>query len=184
MVEACLRKDRKACNMLYAAFSVPMYRMCQRYANTRTEAEEMLQTGFIEVFKNLNKWKGDGPLGAWIRRVVLNQSLQLLKKNLQHRRLQSINTHIDFPYLDNDIISRLQANDLVDIIKKLPTGYRTVFNLFVIEGFSHKEIAAELEITESTSKTQLRKARIHVQTLLQKLIPEEYEARHKYGEVR
>ena len=137
----------------------------------------MLQTGFIEVFKNLSKWKGDGPLGAWIRRVVLNQSLQLLKKNIKQRQVQSIDTHFDIPYEETDIISQMQAEELLDLTKQLPVGYRTVFNLFVVEGFSHKEIAAQLEVSESTSKTQLRKARLYMQELMQEFIPEEYETR-------
>jgi RNA polymerase sigma factor (sigma-70 family) len=177
LVKGCLRGERVACNKLYEEYSMTMYRMCQRYANSRTEADEMLQTGFIEVFKNIGKWKGDGPLGAWIRRVVLNQSLQLLKKNLKQRQVQNIDTHADIHSSEVDIISRLQADDLIDLTKQLPTGYRTVFNLYVIEGFSHKEIAASLEVSESTSKTQLRKARLYMRDLMQKFIPEEYETR-------
>ncbi len=157
-----------------------MYRMCQRYANNKTEADEMLQTGFIEVFKNIGKFKGEGPLGAWIRRVVLNQSLQLLKKNQKQRQVQSIENHFDITSSEIDILSQLQADDLIDLTKQLPTGYRTVFNLYVIDGYSHKEIALQLEVSESTSKTQLRKARRYMRGLMQKFIPEEYETRSEY----
>jgi len=157
-----------------------MYRMCQRYANSRIEADEMLQTGFIEVFKNIGKWKGDGPLGAWIRKVILNQSLQLLKKNLKQRQIESIDTHFDIASSEVDIISGLQADDLIDLIRQMPTGYRTVFNLYVIDGYSHKEIADQLEVSVSTSKTQLRKARRYMLVLLEKFIPEEYEIRREY----
>ncbi len=140
----------------------------------------MLQTGFIEVFKNIGKWKGDGPLGAWIRKVILNQSLQLLKKNLKQRQIESIDTHFDIASSEVDIISGLQADDLIDLIRQMPTGYRTVFNLYVIDGYSHKEIADQLEVTVSTSKTQLRKARRYMLVLLEKFIPEEYEIRREY----
>jgi len=140
----------------------------------------MLQTGFIEVFKNIGKWKGDGPLGAWIRKVILNQSLQLLKKNLKQRQIESIDTHFDIASSEVDIISGLQADDLIDLIRQMPTGYRTVFNLYVIDGYSHKEIADQLEVSVSTSKTQLRKARRYMLVLLEKFIPEEYEIRREY----
>ncbi len=180
LVKKCLQGNRRASNELYETYSKTMYRLCQRYANNRVEADEMLQTGFIEVFKNLGKWKGDGPLGAWIRRVVLNQSLQLLKKNQKQRQIQSLDSHYDLPYGEVDAISQLQADDLIDLIKQLPHGYRTVFNLYVVEGYSHREIAEQMEVTESTSKTQLRKARLHLKGLMQKFIPEEYETRSEY----
>ena len=180
MVERCLRGERKACNELYETYSMTLYRMCQRYGNNRIEAEEMLQTGFIEVFKNIGKWKGDGPLGAWIRRVVLNQSLQLLKKNQKQRQIQSIDNHYDIASSEVDAISQLQADDLLDLLQRMPTGYRTVFNLYVIDGYSHKEISEELEVSVSTSKTQLRKARLYMRASLQKFIPEEYETRSEY----
>ncbi len=137
----------------------------------------MLQTGFIEVFKSIGKWKGEGPLGAWIRRVVLNQSLQLLKKNMKQRKVQSIDQHTDIRNSEIGVIAQLQADDLIDLTKQLPMGYRMVFNLYVIEGFSHKEIADQLDVSVSTSKTQLRKARLYMQGLMQKFIPEEYETR-------
>jgi RNA polymerase sigma-70 factor, ECF subfamily len=172
-----MRGDRRACNELYETYSVAMYRVCQRYANSKNEADEMLQTGFIEVFKSIDTWKGEGALGAWIRKVVLNHSLQLLKKNLKQRKVQSIEQQTDMRYSEIGVISQLQADDLIDLTKQLPIGYRTVFNLYVVEGFSHKEIADQLDVSVSTSKTQLRKARLYMQDLLLKFIPEEYETR-------
>ena len=147
-----------------------MFRVCLRYANDRSEAEDMLQEGFIIAFRDLKNYRGEGVLGAWLRRVMVNIALQYIRKR------KKLFPSVDLQELgeqfqnDEDIHADLNAKALTKLIQQLPPGYRTVFNLYVVEGFTHKEIAEQLGITESTSKTQLFKAKAMLKGMLEKLI--------------
>jgi len=155
----CLAQQPDAQRQLYERYKVPMYRLCLRYAASATEAEDILQDGFIKVFSDLHQFRGDGPLGAWIRQVVLRTALQYLRQ-----RIKNINIVSDVYLPDTP-----DAKQLIHLIQQLPDGYRTVFNLFVIEEYSHKEIANTLGISESTSKSQLYKAKAMLRRNLEKL---------------
>lgn len=159
LIEACLRGDRAAQGALYERFRSDMFRICLRYAANREDAEDYLQEGFITVFRDLQQFRGDGPLGGWIRMVMVRASLQQLRKKKM--------TLVDLdgiPALAENghsmaITEHMDAERLTRLIQQMPTGYRTVFNLFVVDGYGHEEIADMLGITASTSKTQLFKAR-------------------------
>lgn len=159
MIEACLRGDRAAQRALYERFRSDMFRVCLRYAANREDAEDYLQEGFITVFRDLQQFRGDGPLGGWIRMVIVRASLQQLRKKKM--------TFVDLDGLpvvhenghSSSIASQLDAERLTNLIQHMPPGYRTVFNLYVVDGYGHEEIADMLGISTSTSKTQLFKAR-------------------------
>jgi len=123
------------------------------------EAEEVLQESFIKVFEKLNQWKGNGPLGGWIRTIVVNTSLTRIKNNKKFKYDKNIDDAVSLSDNGEDQLEALQAADLMKLIATMPEGYKTVFNLFVVEGYGHKEIGDLLGISESTSKTQFLKAK-------------------------
>lgn len=165
----CQRGDPQAQRQLYEAYKTPMFRLCLRYASGREEAEDLLQEGFIKVFSDLHQFRGEGPLGGWIRRVILNVALQHVRRQKQVPAVLDIETIPDVPDENANILfSQLRAKALTTLIQQLPVGYRTVFNLFVMEGHSHREIAGMLDISENTSKSQLSKAKAMLRRMLEK----------------
>ncbi len=166
IISACLKGDRRAQRLLYERYKIPMFTVCLRYGANRMEAEDMLQEGFVAVFKDLYQYDAaKGEFRHWLKRVIVNAALQVLRKQkLQYVELNDGYHQVEAQ--DVTIISELSTQELVKMIQLLPVGYRTVFNLYVMDGLSHQEIASELKITESTSKTQLFKAK----KLIQKMI--------------
>ncbi|MBK7128092.1 MAG: RNA polymerase sigma factor [Crocinitomicaceae bacterium] len=145
--------------------------ICLRYASNETEAEDVLQEAFIRVFKNLNNWSGEGPLGAWIRRITVNMALEQYRKNKTQKNLAIVYDMKDSnPLVDDNAIEKLKLDDLLQKIQKLPTGFRTVFNLYAVEGYNHIEIGEMLGISEGTSKSQYSRARV----LLRQMIEEDF----------
>jgi RNA polymerase sigma-70 factor (ECF subfamily) len=130
-----------------------------RYMGNTMEAEEVLQESFIKVFEKLKQWKGDGPLGGWIRTIVVNTALTRIKNNKKFRLDKNIDDAVSLSDNGEDQLAALQAADLMKLIAQMPDGYKTVFNLFVVEGYGHKEIAELMGISESTSKTQFLKGK-------------------------
>jgi len=159
LVEECIAGKSSAQEKLFKIYSGKLFAIALRYMGSREEAEDVLQEGFIKIFKNLNQWKGDGPLGGWMRRVVVNTALTQLKSRIKKQQEISIETAYSVHDYQESQLEKLQANDLMKVIAEMPTGYRTVFNLFAIEGYGHKEISEQLGINESTSKTQYLKAK-------------------------
>lgn len=172
LLKGCLKGDRNAQKALYEKFKVPMFRICLRYANDRAEAEDMLQEGFVKVFSDLHQFRAEGPLGGWIRRVMVNIALMQIRKRKKLFSDVEIENLSDSVTTDEDIFAEMNAKALTRIIQKLPTGYRVVFNMFVIEGYSHKEIAEKLEVSINTSKSQLSKAKATLRRMLEKIIVE------------
>jgi RNA polymerase sigma-70 factor (ECF subfamily) len=159
LVERCLKGDASAQHLLFKTHSSKMYALCLRYMGNQLEAEDVLQDSFIKVFERLKQWKGDGPLGGWIRSVVVNTALTQLKSRKKTQgEVQVEEAFQVFDYAESQL-QAMQTAELMKMIQEMPDGYRTVFNLFAIEGYAHKEIAEQLGITESTSKTQFLKAR-------------------------
>ena len=170
LVKGCLRKEPGAQRTLYEKYKVMLFRVCLRYAKDRLEAEDMLQEGFIKIFQDLPQYSGKGALGGWMRKVMVNIALQMLRKN---KRLQATVEldHIANEYqTQEDVHDHLGAQALTRLIQQLPDGYRVVFNLYVVEGFSHQEIAEKLNITVSTSKSQLFKAKSRLRNMLENII--------------
>lgn len=162
IVKACKKGNRKAQEQLYNAFANKMYAVCLYYSKDKDDAEDLLHNGFIKVFQKIEQFKGDGPFEAWIRRVFMNTALEIYRKK---RVLYSINEDIDYPaYVeDEDAVSQLSTEELIKLIQELPPAYQMVFNLYAIEGYSHKEISKMLDIAEGTSKSNLARARMNLQ---------------------
>ncbi|HNQ83119.1 MAG TPA: sigma-70 family RNA polymerase sigma factor [Bacteroidales bacterium] len=166
LIEHCLANDPRAQEFLYKRFSRRMYGVCLRFARNTLEADDILQEGFIKVFAHLKDFRCDGSLEGWVRRVIVNTAI-----NYYNSRLHELNeTPIDKAVIMNstteDILDKISAGDLLHLIQGLPEGYRMVFNLYVIEGYNHQEIAEMLKISENTSKSQLSRARTALQERL------------------
>lgn len=156
--------DDVAFKQIYNQISGKMYSLCLRYANGEDEANDFFQDGCIKLYRNLNAFRNDGSFEGWARRVFVTTCLDALKK----RKIQfaDINENINFNTIESDVIDKLSQNELFKIINDLPNGYRTIINLYIIEGYSHKEIGEMLNISESGSKSKLHKARTFLKNLL------------------
>lgn len=166
LVEACCRNERWAQQKVYETYYGKMMPVCQRYAANQDDALDMLHEGFLKVFKNMDKYQVGTSLTAWVRRVMVNSCIDSYRK-MARRRTEDIDAA--FHLADDsqvDAVSQCSEKDILAAIQKLSPTYRTVFNMFVIEGFSHKEISDELGITESTSRANLVKARSKLRELL------------------
>lgn len=135
-----------------------MFGVCLRYAKDSTEAEDNLQEGFIRVFTNLKSFRHDGSLEGWIRRIMVNVSLEKIRKQYMLYPVENVSVY-DSVNVSDDVIAKMSADDLLQLIRELPPRYQLVFNLFVFEGMTHQEIAKEMEINEGTSKSNLARAR-------------------------
>jgi len=159
LVKRCKAGERKAQEMLYQQFASKMLGVCCRYATDRMEAEDMMQNGFIRVFQKIEDFRGEGSFEGWIRRIMVHSSIEYYRK---HNKMMQL---VDLEEAGNEAASnplataRLAAEDLILLIQQLSPGYRIVFNLYAIEGYSHREIAAIVGITEGASKSQLSRAR-------------------------
>lgn len=159
LVRECLKLKPGAQRQLYEHYAPAMLGVCYRYTKSITDAEDVLQDGFVKVFKYLHQFKAEGELGAWIRRIIVHTALNYLKTN---RRYQTDLVFDDMPLhpvSTDDPIIRLQTKELSELIRQLPTGYQTIFNLYAVEGYSHLEIAAMLGISDGTSRSQYARAR-------------------------
>lgn len=169
LVKECVSGSEKAQKALFDAFAPKMLTVAMRYINDKERAEDVLQDGFIKVFKNIQNFKLDGSLEGWVRRIVVNTALDQLRRDKKHQTdIQLDDVSFELKQA-NHTESQLQADYLMTLVQSLPDGYRTVFNLFAIEGYNHKEIADMLEITESTSKSQYSRARSVLREMLEKL---------------
>ncbi len=151
--------DKRAQQMLYQKLTVPMMGVCLRYMNNQEDAEDVLLEGFYKVFTNLEKFNYESEIAffGWVKRIMINQALMKLRKN-KSIQIMAINEELD-KEIDVSPLENLETAYLLDLIKSIPIGYRTVFNLFEVEGYSHQEIAEKLSISEGTSKSQLYKAK-------------------------
>ncbi len=166
LVSVAKTGNRKAQEAIYARYADRMYRLCYRYIRNQEDAEDILILAFTKVLEKIKEfdWRGEGSLEAWVRQIVVNEALMWLRRRHNFHLTESWNAQDEEP--DISIISELEAEDIYRMIGELPEGYRTVFNLSVIEGYSHQEIAALLKISVSTSRTQLFKAKAHLKRRL------------------
>ena len=158
VLNGCLRQDVGSQRLLYEHHKVVMFTTCLRYVSNRADAEDILQDGFLQIFKELHQYDTSrGALGAWMRKVMINTALQAIRKN----KMSFVEMNeVQMPLQTNeDIVSSMTLAEIMKHIQELPNGYRTVFNLYVIDGFQHNDIAEMLNISTSTSKTQLFKAK-------------------------
>ncbi len=167
-IAGCKKQDRISQKHLFDSFSDGMLMVCMRYVKSLPDAEEIMLNGFYNFFKSIDRfeYKGQGSIGGWLKKIMVNECLIFLRKKgslkiMDEGYAQEIS-------VDDGMLARMNTNEIFQLIMTLPSGYRTVFNLFVVEGYSHKEIAGMLGISEGTSKSQLNKARV----LLQKIMKE------------
>ena len=165
LIAGCLQQNRRDQKMLYKAFYGFAMGICLRYAGNRYEAAEIMNQGFLKVFTNLHQYNRDRPFIAWVGRIMMNKSVDYYRSNMKLAFTEDIEMAMDIGH--DDLPDRqLNYNDLITMIQRLPNAYRTVFNLFAVEGYSHEEIAKTLNISVGTSKSNLFKAREKLKTMI------------------
>jgi RNA polymerase sigma-70 factor (ECF subfamily) len=171
LIAGCKKGNSKAQRHIYEKYASKMLGVCLRYVKDELEAEDIMIKGITRVFEKIDQYSGTGSFEGWIRRIMVNEALGYLRRNKNmylEVEIEKAAYEPDYQLIDNS----LEAEELVNMINELPMGYRSVFNLYAIEGYSHKEIAEQLEISENTSKSQLSRAR----TILQKRLAEREES--------
>ncbi|WP_271711619.1 RNA polymerase sigma factor [Marinigracilibium pacificum] len=161
----CRKNNRSAQKSLYERYSGRMLSVCRRYISDSLEAEGVMVKGFMKIFEKIHQYEFQGSFEGWMHRLMVNEALMYIRKNKNMWPESDINEASNVPDYAA-LSSTLEADDLMKMIDKLPQGYKTVFSLYALEGFSHKEIAEKLDISENTSKSQLSRARSHLQKML------------------
>lgn len=164
LIKGCIKGDIQARGELYAKYAPKMMSICLRYVRDRSIAEDLLQDGFIRLFERIHTYKGEGSFEGWMRKIFVNKALEYIRR----KKLLSYGTEFESAslFVENDNVSAIElisADELMQCITDLPVGFRTVFNMFAIEGYSHAEIAKQLGIKEGTSRSQYARARIILQ---------------------
>lgn len=167
LIDGCVKGDRQCQKELFERYGGVMLSVCRRYTRHQMEAEDILQDSMVKVFRNIDRFKFEGSFEGWIRRIVVNTALKNYQKSSFQKEQIGLESYQEGT-MEPEAFSKLQEEELLKMIATLPDGYRIVFNMYVIEGFSHKEIAEQLNIKESTSRSQLVKARRMLQELLVK----------------
>jgi RNA polymerase sigma factor (sigma-70 family) len=164
-IKACARRETWAQQLLYEEYYGPMMALCMRYAGNDDDALDILHEGFIKVFRSIGSYQPDTSLNAWIKRIMVNTAIDSYRKVVR-RRTEDIESAFDVSALDADAVSQCSEKEILEAIQQLSPVYRTVFNLYVLEGYSHREIGNLLSITESTSRSNLVKARMKLKDIL------------------
>jgi RNA polymerase sigma-70 factor (ECF subfamily) len=180
IVEKCKSGDRKAFTFLYNKYAPKMLGVCFRYAKSRDEAEDMLQEGFVRLFQNIKSFKGSGSFEGWMRRIIVNTAINYYKTQIKYNNTVNVeNNEYLFKQEEPETDSKygdVSQSRLLEMIKELPDGYKMVFNLYVLDGYSHQEIADILSVSINTSKSQLSKARRMLRDKVEK-----YRKQYKYA---
>ncbi len=167
LIEGCLNNNRDAQYKLYHLLSGKMFAVCIRYSKNREAAEDLLQEGFVKVFNNMDKFRNDGSFEGWVRRIFVNTAIEQYRKSVKLFPVVNVEeNNIEVPWEDTG--DELEVEDLTKMINSLSPGYRTIFNMYAIEGYSHKEISEMLDISEGTSKSQLSRARTILMEMVNK----------------
>ena len=160
LVKDCLKGKPAAQKQLYEHFAGTMLAICYRYTKSMADAEDVMQEGFVKVFLNLHQYGFKGELGGWIRRIMVTTAINALKRNSRYQTdMMYPDEHLHIAASDSHPEVRMEAKELADLIRQLPTGYQTIFNLYAVEGYNHVEIGKMLGIRESTSRSQYARAR-------------------------
>ncbi len=168
LIKGCIEGRASYQRLLYTVFSPKMFGICLRYANDYHSAEDILQEGFVKVFNKLDRYRGEGSFEGWIRRIFINTAIEYYRKATRQCQFEELAFYEDHT-LEGDALQNLMKEDLLKVIQQLPIGYRTVFNLYAIEGYNHKEIGKMLGVSEGTSKSQLARARVYLKKLIKAL---------------
>lgn len=178
LLEACIKGDRTGQELLYDRYASRMYGICRSYCENDLEAQDLLQEGFIKIFKNISKCSSEGSLEAWIRKVIVNNNIDHYRHKNRKYGFKASSTDEDLEDADNlvenEALRTFHNNDLLSVMRMLPEGYRMVLNLYILEGYPHKEIAEMLSISESTSKSQFFRAKELLKKKLGRETIEEY----------
>jgi RNA polymerase sigma factor (sigma-70 family) len=174
LIARCKAGERKAQELLYKQFAAKMLGVCMRYAVDKMEAEDMLQNGFMKVFKKLDDYRGDGAFEGWVRRIMVHSSIEYYRKHHKMVQVMDVTEMNNEPSVNPAAMANMGVKDLMNIIQKLSPGYRMVFNLYAIDGYSHKEIAEIVGITEGASKSQLSRARTILKEQVLKMEEKKY----------
>lgn len=166
ILQGCLRNESGAQKELYNRYSPKMLAVCYRFGHSREDAEDMLQEGFIKVFSQIHTFRNQGAFEGWVRRIIVHTCINNLKKNKKFNESVDLIHANTLQVREETVPSIVQAKQVVECIRLLPLGYRTVLNLYAIEGYSHKEISSMLEIEESTSRSQYTRAKQMLEDIL------------------
>ena len=168
LISGCIEGNPRAQKLLFDTFSPKFFALSLRYMKGTDEAEDVLQEGFVKIFSKLSGYKGKGSFEGWMRRIIVNTCLDQIRKNQKLKFDTPIENEEYKLSMNAFILEKMSANELIEEIKKMPPGYRVVFNMFAIEGYSHKEIAEKLGVKESTSKSQYLRARAYLKERISK----------------
>ncbi len=166
ILKGCVRNDAAAQRELYNQYSPKMLAVCYRFAHNREDAEDMLQEGFIKVFTQIHSFENRGSFEGWIRRIIVHTCINILKKNKKFNESVDLIHATRLQVREDSVPAVIQAKQVVECIRMLPIGYRTVLNLYAVEGYSHREIAHMLDIEESTSRSQYTRAKVMLEDIL------------------
>lgn len=170
LIGGCIKKDPKAQRLLYEKYSSKMLAVCYRYTGNRDEAQDLLHDGFISLFDKIKSYSGTGSFEGWMRKLFVNTALMHLRKRDILRFPEDVSA-VDKETHDNpEVLDNIAARDLLRLIASMPSGFRTIFNLYAIEGFSHQEISESLGISESSSRSQLSRARVWLKEHLSEIL--------------
>src|ERR1700761_9367143 len=174
LIKLCKDGQRKGQELLYKQFAAKMLAVCARYATDRMEAEDMLQNGFIRVFQKIGDFRDEGSFEGWVRRIMIHSAIEYYRKHHKMMQMIDVADMSSEPSVNPAALNNMGVQDLVNIIAQLSPGYRMVFNLYAIEGYSHKEIAGIVGITEGASKSQLSRARTILKNMVSKMEDKRY----------
>lgn len=167
LIKHCIKGDSKSQRSLFEHYAPIMMAICLRYCKNRQMAEDVLQEGFIKIFFKLKDYSGAGSFEGWMKRIMVNSALDELRKDKKHSTNQDIEEQGFYLEDESFIIEEIAAADLLELVRNMPEGYRVVFNMFAVEGYSHKEIGELLEVSENTSKSQYLRARAYLRKKLE-----------------
>lgn len=169
LIEGCQKKDRKFQEILYRKFAKKMYGICLTYANNRSNAQDILQDGFMKIFMKIDGFNNEGSLEGWVRKIIVNTAIDYFRRTQREYKFVSLEDTEEQQELSNNVMDQVKKEELLGHLHQLPEGARLIFNLYAVEGYTHKEIAQKLEITVGTSKSQLSRAKVLLRKMLNDL---------------
>ncbi len=168
ILQGCRKNKRQYQEILYRKYAARMYGICMSYAGNRDMAQDMLQDAFVKVYRKIRDFNMEGSLEGWIRRIVANTAIDHLRKNQRQRNYIRETDELPDTAYEPEVLEDMKAQDVLKLVARLPEGARIIFNLFALEGYTHKEIAEKMNISEGTSKSQFNRARKMLMLLLGK----------------
>jgi RNA polymerase sigma factor (sigma-70 family) len=168
LISECLKNNRLAQKELYDKFASKLMGVCIRYTNSKEDAEDVLIEGFTAIFQKLQMYKGEGSFEGWMKRIMVNTAISHFRQNSKYRFHQDIDEVINISEKQETVIEHMEAKRILQLVNSMPEGYKVIFNLFAVEGFTHREIGEMLNISEGTSKSQFSKGRKWLQNKLEK----------------